>query len=78
MHILLFGNKKDLYDKNPKCNSHVPIPTIHKFASDCKIRYECGCGLSDSKLREGIKKIIQGMIMVTLDWYVPNDVILEG
>lgn len=58
MHILLFGNKKDLYDKNPKCNSHVPDSTIRKLASDYKIRYECGCGLSDSKLTQGIKKII--------------------
>lgn len=68
-HILLFGNKKDLYDQNPKCTSYVPLTTIAKFVEGSgeknKIKFYYGCGLSDNKFVMGIKHIIMGIIFIT-------------
>lgn len=50
VHIILFGNKKDLYDRNLNATTAVQLPYIKSFVDDKGIIYEEGCALSDNKL----------------------------
>lgn len=50
IYVILFGNKKDLYDKNQKSNTCVPQKTIRTYVEQTGVIYEEGCALSDDRL----------------------------
>lgn len=57
--ILLFGNKRDLYDKNPDTITNVQPKVVRDFIEKTNVIYDCGCALSDDRLIEGIKKVLE-------------------
>jgi hypothetical protein len=50
IHIILYGNKKDIYNLNPKSITSVKNGVISKFIQNRNIIYEEGCALSDDNL----------------------------
>lgn len=65
IYLIMFGNKKDLYDKNTKSNTCVPQKVIRAYVEETGIIYEEGCALSDDKLTDALRKMIASSFYCT-------------
>lgn len=59
--IIFFGNKKDIYDRDPKSALFVPVNVIRDFVEQTRVIYESGCALSDDQLLKVIKKMLESI-----------------